>query len=223
MTPQEIRLLREKELAFFGTVSASLSHEINNVVAIVGELTGLLDDLLSAAEQGRPLNAEKLKDISGKLAKQVKKGEVIIKRLNRFAHSVDQPVKQIDLKELLLQISTIAERFAFLKGITLEPHLADGSCMMETKPFSLQQAVFLCIQIALDTAGKNDIIKISCQKEDSRMRIFLSGFAIPETDEVNSRTEVLSLLMKELQGEFDMASAGGDYSIALSLPCALPE
>jgi C4-dicarboxylate-specific signal transduction histidine kinase len=218
-TGEEFRVLREKNLAFFGTVTASLSHEINNVVAIVGELTGLLDDLLYAAEGGRPLNLEKLKDLSARLSKQVKKGETIIKRLNRFAHSVDEPVKQVNIKELLLQILAIAERFAFLKGIKLESQFTDDSVVIETNPFFLQQAVFLCIQLALSAAQKNDVIQIGFSQEKSGIRIFLNGVNLTGTAEVAAKTDFLSVLMKELGGDFDIAPAhGAAYAIALTIP-----
>lgn len=39
-------LLREKGFGFSGAITASLSHEINNVFAIINELSGLLEDFL---------------------------------------------------------------------------------------------------------------------------------------------------------------------------------
>ena len=43
MNDAKQRLLREKGFGFFGAITASLSHEINNVFAITNELSGLLD------------------------------------------------------------------------------------------------------------------------------------------------------------------------------------
>jgi C4-dicarboxylate-specific signal transduction histidine kinase len=220
MTDDTNKLLREKELAFFGAVTASLSHEINNVVAIVGQLAGLLDDLLYAAQQGRPLNEEKLKEISVKLSSQVDKGKTIIKRLNRFAHSVDEPLKQVDLKELLQLISVIAERFAFLREVKLKADF-DGmdSIAVATNPFSLLQAVFFVIQLLLSVAGKNDSISIGMKPEKDGVKILLAGPGIVTDDSFKSPLDFLSLLMKELGGKFDIASApNAEYSIALSIP-----
>jgi len=215
MNENNNRLQREKDLAFFGAVTASLSHEINNVIAIVGELGGLLDDLLYAAEQGRPLNTDKLKDVSNKLTKQVGKGKTIIKRLNRFAHSVDESIKQVDVKEVLQQISAIAERFAFLKDVTLEAEFGmDDSIDIQTNPFLLQQAIFLCIQLALSRAQKNDVIKIRYRRQKSGVSILFSGFPAVEPDK-----QFLLPLIKELEGNLEIASAqNADYSLALSIP-----
>jgi signal transduction histidine kinase len=223
MTEREIQLLRRKDLAFFGAVTASLSHEINNSIAIVGELAGLLEDLLYAAEQGRPLNTPKLQDLSERLAKQVKKGEGVVKRLNRFAHSVDEPVKQIDVKELLQLTHAIAERFAFLKEVELKADFeaADG-VVVETNPYSLEQAVFICIQLALSAAQKDDVIKIGFRRENTGIRIWVAGPSLKALPDLDSKTMFLSVLMKELEGAFDIAPAqNADHAIALFIPLSL--
>ena len=52
------------ELRFFGTMTASISHEINNVLAMVNELSGLFaDSLMLAQKKGRPLDPERLAGI----------------------------------------------------------------------------------------------------------------------------------------------------------------
>ena len=55
------RQLREQNLAFFGMISAGMSHEMRNVLSIIGEYAGLLDDFLVAAERGAPLDSDKLR------------------------------------------------------------------------------------------------------------------------------------------------------------------
>ena len=55
------RLLHEMELSFFGTISASVSHELNNVLSIINEYAGLLDDLVTADKKGIPFENEKIK------------------------------------------------------------------------------------------------------------------------------------------------------------------
>ena len=41
--------LREEELAFFAKIGADITHEMRNVLSIVGENAGLLDDQLALA------------------------------------------------------------------------------------------------------------------------------------------------------------------------------
>ncbi|MBL7192196.1 hypothetical protein ISS30_10950, partial [bacterium] len=44
----------------------------------------------------------------------------IIKRLNTFAHSVDDPVRQFDLVQLVDNFIRLAQRLASLKRVNLE-------------------------------------------------------------------------------------------------------
>jgi C4-dicarboxylate-specific signal transduction histidine kinase len=223
MTEGKSRFLLEKGLSFFGVVTASLSHEINNAIAIIGELSGLLDDLLAGAGQGRPLNNEKLQEISGKIGKQVKKGQGIIKRLNRFAHSIDEPVREFDLKELLEQITTIAERFAFLKGVNLEAKLEDDSIMIISNPFSLQQAIFTGIEVALRASKKNDAVTVALEHEGDGARVVLTSVPIPQTDEADAKLSFLSILAAELGGSVNVTAVDdGTHSITLSIPRLMP-
>ncbi len=214
---------QEQGLWFFGVVTASLSHEINNAIAIIGELSGLLDDLLYAAEQGRPLNIEKVKEVSGKIGKQVKKGQGIIKRLNRFAHSVDEPVREFDMRDLLEQIVTIAERFAFLKGVNLQTQLTSGSMMIRNNPFTLQHAIFACIEVALTASGKGGIVSVALNSDGGGAKIAMTSAPIPKTGEIDSKLSFLSALMRELGGKMEIVAVDDkNHSLTLSLPRWLP-
>ena len=46
--------LGESGLRFFGKISASISHEIKNAIAVMNENAGLIKDLIMMAERGRP-------------------------------------------------------------------------------------------------------------------------------------------------------------------------
>jgi len=63
---EQERLLKDEGLAFFGAITASISHELNNVIAIIDQSAGLLNDLLAGAQYGRPITNEKLERISKK-------------------------------------------------------------------------------------------------------------------------------------------------------------
>lgn len=118
-------------LSFFGTMTASISHEVKNCLAIINENAGLLDDLLMLAERGRPLSAERLKQIAGNMQKQTERANGIVGRLNRFAHSAKHPVTKTTSQELCEFSVSLVERLANLKkaevscppGKNLEIHI----------------------------------------------------------------------------------------------------
>lgn len=200
MNKEEYCLLRERGLSFFGAVTASLSHEINNAVAIVGELSGLLGDLLLGAEQGRPLDNKKLKKLSERISSQVKKGDSVIKCLNRFAHSVDESVKTFDLKELVEDIDIIAQRFAFLRKVCLEKKLDGETITITSNPFSLQQAIFTCIELALTASKTDDVVILKANEDGEGARITVESPSFGRRDKIETELSFLSVLMKDLGG-----------------------
>ena len=56
-------IIAETGLQFFGRISASISHELKNVLAIINENAGLLEDLTSMADRGKPIDSARLKAI----------------------------------------------------------------------------------------------------------------------------------------------------------------
>ena len=115
----EWEILGQEGFQFFGKMSASISHEIKNTLAIINENAGLLEDFTIMAEKGLPLNPERLKGLAGKIGVQIRRADRIIKNLNRFAHSADEWVKAVDLFETLELVTALSERFAARRSLTL--------------------------------------------------------------------------------------------------------
>ncbi|MCJ7596564.1 MAG: sensor histidine kinase, partial [Desulfobacterales bacterium] len=79
-------VIGEAGLQFFGKISASISHEIKNVMAIITESAGLMEDLTVLAEKGMPIDPQRLKTHAGKIMTQIRRADEIIKNMNRFSH-----------------------------------------------------------------------------------------------------------------------------------------
>ncbi len=144
--------LREKtpcdDLEFFGRITASISHEMNNVISIIDQVAGLLEDHLAAAEQGFPVKPEQLKRVQEKIQFQTSRGVYIIRRLNKFAHSVDEPVLEFDLNVVMENLAGICDRFADLNRVTLLREWQEGELKLEGSPFLTQQVVYYLLRHA---------------------------------------------------------------------------
>jgi len=81
--------LERNGLVFFGTLTASVTHELNNVLSIIDQTRGLLEDLAVGAASGRAIDPARLETIATRIDRQVRKGVEIMSCLNRFAHSLD--------------------------------------------------------------------------------------------------------------------------------------
>lgn len=192
----------EHSLMFFGQVSASLSHEINNVLSIVNELAGLVDDHLLRIDTGLPLDTDKLKETTRKIAVQVQRGEALVKLLNRMAHSADHWIAEVDLGELVARVVAVSRRFAALRKTGLEGGAPRETVAVTTKPFLLQQAVFECIQMCLSAADAKRAVTVGFEPlpaGGARIRVTSADPVLP-TEESSGRKAFVALCMEELGG-----------------------
>ena len=152
--PRDNGALRSREqLAFFGRVVAGQCHDVTNVLTIINELAGLQNDLLAAGDcDGPPV--ERLAAIASKVCEHVKRGERILKTVNRFAHSVDAPRSVLDLREAVERAACLAERPVRLRRATLQLELSEAPMVIEGDPFAIQQAVMLVIEAGLDAGAR---------------------------------------------------------------------
>ena len=130
-------LIAETGLAFFGRISASISHELKNVLAIVNENAGLLEDLTLMADRGQAIDPARLKIMATAVQKQVGRADEILKNMNRFAHSIDETVAEIDLNPTIRLFMALTDRFAAMRGVTVDLQLPDSPLKIRTAPFFL--------------------------------------------------------------------------------------
>ncbi len=164
-------------LQFFGRISASISHEIKNVLAIINENAGLLEDYCFMAEKGKPIDPARLKGISEKIAKHVIRGDGIIRNMNRFAHSVDEPNHQVDIADLLELMIALNSRFAANKNVQVAHKSPAEPLAIPANPFYLENLLFLCLQYAMDAAGSRGAVTLIPKKEADGIAIVMTGLA----------------------------------------------
>ena len=171
----ELGMVGESALQFFGKMSASISHETNNVLAIINENAGLLEDVTLMEERGVPLDPEKLKRISKKILKQVKRANEIIKNMNRFAHSVDETVKTVDITDTLKFMIILSSRLSDMKRVSFTIDSGSDRIKIATNPFLLQNIIWLCLDYIMNLAKSGDTVPVSVEDHDSDVLIRFSG------------------------------------------------
>jgi len=213
-------LLREKGFGFFGAITASLSHELNNVFAIINELSGLLDDFLVAAEQGAPPNVERMRQTTQRIAKQVDRGHGHINRLNTFAHTVDDSGATIVLNEAVETLTRLCRRFATLRQVEIETHLPEESPKITGSPFDLQHILFRCVDIALNACKQGDVITIDIEPDGDGARVICANrSAVESVAELGAKRDVLIALAADMNGVVEsMIQAGQPVRLTVSLP-----
>jgi signal transduction histidine kinase len=164
------------DLAFFGRVNASISHELKNILAIISEAAGLLQDLTDLASRGKKLEPEMLKTCSQDIVEEIQRGFAAIKQMNKFSHSVDDPVKTVNLVELVELMIALAKFLSFASKVEFEP-VPETSPMILTCPFRLQNLIYLALVYAFELAGPDGQVQIGILPQpDGSAHITLAGF-----------------------------------------------
>jgi len=165
----------ESGLLFFGKMTGSISHEINNVLAIINENAGLLEDLALLLDRGAIVDSQRMKKISQAVMKQVRRADTIVKNMNRLAHSVDESIKTIDLNDMLELLAALSERFASTRGVAVQPQRNQDPLKLRTSPFFLMNLLWLCLDFAMGAAGEDKIVELAPGKTAGGIQVFFKG------------------------------------------------
>ncbi len=164
-------IIAETGLQFFGRISASISHEIKNVLAIVNENAGLLEDVTLMADRGQPIDPERLKKMAEAVKRQIARADGIIKNMNRFAHSIDQTVTTVDLDQTIELIIALTDRFAAMRGVKVELQLPASPLRIPTAPFFLMNLLWLCLDFSMSASGDEKRVDLAVQETKTSILI----------------------------------------------------
>jgi len=164
-------MIGEQGLKFFGKMSATISHEINNALAIINENAGLLQDFTLMADKGMPIDPERLHTLGGKIIQQVRRAEMIVRNMSRFAHSVDESVKNVDIGDIVALVVALSSRVASMRDVSVEPKPAESPVTITTNPFFLENLIWLCLDFAMDAAGEGHTIHIITEKMENGAQV----------------------------------------------------
>lgn len=183
-------------LRCFGAVSASISHELKNALAIINENAGLLEDLSLMAGKGLPLDPARLKNLAGNIAKQIHRADSIIRNMNRFAHSVDETISSVDLADTLSLTVAVSSRMAAMKGVSLNVIPPQPALSITTRLFFFQNLLWLCLKEIMERPVTEKEITLTAISCDDGIAVIFSPVNAPMTD---SRTIDLLDYMKAEQ------------------------
>jgi hypothetical protein len=137
--------MRPEELAVAGRGLAGLSHELKNVLAIIGESAGLVEDL--TGEEGD----ERIRRALAAIDRQLGRAERLVTRLNRFAHAFDDPAASLPVGRILEMALFLTERAARTRNIGIEVDLPRERAAVPLGPQALRLvfAVATVLEMAL--------------------------------------------------------------------------
>ena len=128
-------------LEAFAGISAIMTHETRNILAIINESAGFLEDLVLIAGEDGAVPVKNVGSMAANIASQVDRANSLMKDYNTFAHSGDEIYGEVELHEVLTLVATLTRRKAAQKNITVIVN-EGGEKRLYTKPFVLESLIY---------------------------------------------------------------------------------
>ena len=154
----------------FAKISASISHEIKNTLSIINENAGLLDDFAQMAEEGTGVAVERVCAVTKTIAKQVDRSNIIMKNLNRFAHSSDSYLAHGNIEETLALMVALTDRQAAMKNITTTLQ-CPSDIAFSTYLIVFESLIYLSLLTFFEASEEDRTISIAVTSETSNITL----------------------------------------------------
>jgi signal transduction histidine kinase len=212
------KAVSEESLRFFGEMSASVSHEIRNKLAVINEKAGLLQDIALAMKSGRSVDPDRLEVQAGKIVDQIRQANRIVGALNRLAHSVDATGIRIDLADLVGLVVELYGRKAAQAEITISAAVPAGSVALITSPFLLEGLIGACIDAAMPRIDDSRIMTIAAEPgADGAILRFQNLAGIEDADiELGGEGAGARALLEMLGGRLSADGRRGELVLEIS-------
>ena len=152
---------RNREAAFLAAMTASATHEVRNVLAIIKESAGLIEDLIQMGARRGGVDEEKVGRAVDRIELQVKRGADILTNLNRLSHTLDQERATVDLEQEVEQTVFLSQRFARKKGHEVVAGKGGGAGHLVLDPLALQMVLFSAMERCLEELPDGSRIQVS--------------------------------------------------------------
>jgi C4-dicarboxylate-specific signal transduction histidine kinase len=193
------------DLVPIGHGLAGLSHELKNVLAILGESIGLLDDLAGAGSASVP-DAPAGRAFE-RIARQLERADRLASGLSRFAHTFDDPAAEQPLSHIVDQVLFLVDRRARSRPVAVSVVLNDGPTVARSVEFLLRLASL--VESAVDTLPSGSRLGLSLDGD----RVVVTG----ETD-VAAPASGAAQLLAEDTGSLPSVDFSGGGVAAIRLP-----
>ena len=191
------------------------THEIKNVIAIINESAGLLEDYSLMVRKGRPIDPDRLNAVSERITAQVRRAGDITRNLNSLAHSVDDFKVGVDVREILELSVAISSRLADMRSVRLILDLPSEFPTVITSQFHFLNLMWQILDYAMAVSGEEKTVRLTFEVQSGWVNIRFTGLSVL-VDGGQFPTEKENALLNLLGGTLQTEIETGE--ILLSLP-----
>ena len=152
------------KLASIGRLAAGVAHEVNNPLAIINEMAGLIKDLAEFTPDFA--QKDKVLPLTGAILHSVDRCRNITQRLLGFARRMDVSVQLLGLNEVIEEVLGFLEKEALHRNIDLQLNLAVDLPRIASDRGQLQQVFLNILNNAFDAVEDGGKVAITSFEVD---------------------------------------------------------
>lgn len=183
-------LIRSERLAAVGQMASGVAHEINNPLAVIDTIAGLVEETLQdEGEALMPETRQILAKAMERLHHQVKRVTTITHSLLGFVRNAQMGMAKVDIAELLEECITVLGTEIRRSRTEIKRIYSDELPMFVSDPLLLEQVFVNLIQNALDAMeeapDRPGVLEIMTGLDSQHVHIIFqdNGVGIPKTDQ----------------------------------------
>jgi hypothetical protein len=143
----------------------------------------------------------------------------IVQNMNKFAHSIDEPLKTLDVTQTVTLVSNLSSRFAAMRGVVVAYQAPSAPMMVRTSPFLLENLLWLCLDVAMNAADTGKTINLLIEKTEGGVRVrFTPLDRISGTTGREFSEKRIEALLAALQAKLNIDE--GNHELSLSIGAA---
>ncbi len=164
--------VREVEkMALIGRMAASVAHEINNPLQVIGAQAGWVEELLQEGPEHQAANHQEQLEAIGKIRHQVKRAAVITRRFLGFSRRQEGQWQASDLNQTVEETILLLEKEAKSLRIDIHRDYQANLAPVVTDASQLQQVFLNLLNNAVDAVGQDGVITVTTVQDGNRIKV----------------------------------------------------
>jgi two-component system NtrC family sensor kinase len=178
----EAQLAHSARLVSLGRMAAGVAHEINNPLAVIGELAGLMEDLIDDEFVAASFHGELFRDNVRKIQHHVDRSRDITHRLLGFARRMEPHRDKVNVNEVAKEALSFIAAEASFRQVELEQVFDPDLPIITSDRAQLQQVVLNLLNNAIDASSPGGKVTVSSSTDADTITVAVedNGTGIPE-------------------------------------------